>query len=206
MQLCQHMAFLVTKFFMALMRCCVAAGNHDMVINGAALASLQRRYPQLCLNVMHCCMHTACNQHVSCSPVTELRAGKTQSGLRMPAVRAALLGMQGAITCSANLSWCSARCAGSIPTEVNFDIRGVSPVSAQSPLAPAVTKLWNSPNPYYMQDYTINGVRWLPCQWSARMAGPSDSSPRVCGVFPSRGRSAIFPRVRDPGALDAPDP
>ena len=89
---------------------------------------------------------------------------------------------------------------------MNFDIRGVSPVSAQSPLAPAVTKLWNSPNPYYMQDYTINGVRWLPCQRAARMAGPPNSSSRVCGVLPGRGRSGTFPRVRDPGALNAPDP
>ena len=53
------------------------------------------------------------------------------------------------------------RGAGSIPTEVQFDVLGVSPVSAQSPLAPAVTKLWNSPNPFYMQDFTINGVRLL---------------------------------------------
>ena len=103
-----------------------------------------------------------------------------------------------------HLSWCRARCAGSIPTEVSFDIRGVSPVSAQSPLAPAVTKLWNSPNPYYMQDYTINGVRWLPCQQAARMAGPSNCSPRVCGFLPIRGRSVILSRVWDPGALNAP--
>ena len=96
--------------------------------------------------------------------MTGFRAKKKPSGLCMPGVWAALLGMQGALTCSDNLSWCCVRCAGSIPTEVNFDIRGVSPVSALSPLAPAVTKLWNSPNPYYTQDYTINGVRWLPGQ------------------------------------------
>ena len=80
-----------------------------MVINGAALASLQWRLSQLCLSAVHCYMHTACNQPISCSPVTELRAEKTPSGLCMPAVWAALLGMQGALTCSDNLSWCRAR-------------------------------------------------------------------------------------------------
>ena len=46
---------------------------------------------------------------------------------------------------------------------------GVSPVSALSPLAPAVTKLWNSPNPYYTHDFSINGVRLLLGQQAARM-------------------------------------
>lgn len=52
---------------------------------------------------------------------------------------------------------------------MQFDVLGVSPVSAQSPLAPAVTKLWNSPSPYYTQDFTINGVRHLLGQQAARM-------------------------------------
>lgn len=57
-------------------------------------------------------------------------------------------------------------CAGSVQTQINFDILGASPSSAQSPLAPAVTKLWNMPAQYYLKDYTINGVRpsCLPTQ------------------------------------------
>lgn len=79
-----------------------------------------------------------------------------------------------------HLSWFRARCAGSVATEVNFDVLGVSPVSAQSPLAPAVTKLWNSPAPYYTQDYTINGVRWLLGQQAAPMAGPGTPFTQNC--------------------------
>lgn len=44
-------------------------------------------------------------------------------------------------------------------TQINFDTLGASPVSAQSPLAPAVTKLWNMPAQYYLKDYAIGGVR-----------------------------------------------
>ena len=59
--------------------------------------------------------------------------------------------------------WAAFGCAGSVQTQINFDILGASPSSAQSPLAPAVTKLWNMPAQYYLKDYTINGVR-LPTQ------------------------------------------
>ena len=57
-------------------------------------------------------------------------------------------------------------CAGSVQTQINFDTLGASPVSAQSPLAPAVTKLWNMPAQFYLKDYAINGVRpsCLPMQ------------------------------------------
>ena len=54
-------------------------------------------------------------------------------------------------------------CAGSVATQIQFDTSGASPVSAASPLAPAVTKLWNAPRAYYSEDYAINGVRTAAC-------------------------------------------
>ena len=77
--------------------------------------------------------------------------------------------MQPAITLTLHSS-CCALCTGSVATEVHFDVLGVSPVSALSPLAPAVAKLWNSPNPYYMHDFAINGVRLLLGRQAARMS------------------------------------
>ena len=49
-------------------------------------------------------------------------------------------------------------CAGSVQTQINFDVLGGSLSSAQSPLA-GVSKLWNMPAQYYLKDYAINGVR-----------------------------------------------
>jgi len=47
--------------------------------------------------------------------------------------------------------------AGSVQTQIAFDTSGASPVSAASPL-PGVSKLWNLPAQYYLEDYNINGV------------------------------------------------
>ena len=51
--------------------------------------------------------------------------------------------------------------AGSVQTQIAFDTSGASLVSAASPL-PGVSKLWNLPAQYYLEDYNINGVRPPP--------------------------------------------
>ena len=103
-----------------------------------------------------------------------------------PPVQAALLGYMHMLRPATSLSCCCACCAGSVATEVQFDVLGVSPVSALSPLAPSVIKLWNSPNPYYMHDFSINGVR-LPLECDTSGPRPRRTSPNSCVTFPSPG-------------------
>ena len=133
------------------------AGNHDIVINGAAPARAAHRPairppppPRCSLSLLRCMLRAHRPVSASknkllcyaCAPAEPVSARlrptrpckRLRAKPRAPPPR-----------------------AGSVQTQIAFDTSGASPVSAASPL-PGVSKLWNLPAQYYLEDYNINGV------------------------------------------------